>query len=106
MGSNRKIVIIGLGLIMITFASCSKNKVLLAFRGKLSAVEGNKVVTEYCQNCHTHKAFEPNDHVISVSKLYSQEEYARAKECRQCHTLDVDFWNREEQRTHYPADVK
>jgi len=91
---------------MITFASCSKNKVRLAFRGKLPAVEGNKVVTEYCQNCHSHKSFEPNEHVISVSKLYSQEELIRAKECRQCHSLDVDFWGREEQRTHYPANVK
>jgi len=106
MGNKYKAVILSIGFVMISFVGCSNNKVRKAFKGELTPVEANKVATEYCQSCHVHKTFEPNDHVISVSKLYSQEEFIRAKECRQCHTLDIDFWNREEQGTHYPAEIK
>ncbi len=84
-----------------TFA-CSRTLVDKAFKGKLSLAESNKVITNYCQNCHVHKDKPASNHIRQETDKYKREPFVSASDCRVCHYLKKDFWGRLEQKTHKP----
>ncbi|MFQ5560965.1 MAG: hypothetical protein ACE5FU_10335 [Nitrospinota bacterium] len=85
---------------------CAKAPLQKAFDGTLPPHKSNKLISQYCQSCHNHKDFQPDEHVIALSENYKKNLYARAKECRVCHHLQVDIWKYEKHLTRYPGDVK
>ena len=90
----------------LLISGCSKNNLKEAFKGSMEPLQGNKIISDYCQSCHTHKIFDRNEHVIGNSKLYGKNLYSRARECRICHFIEKDFWGYVTHITRYPSEAE
>lgn len=98
--SNLKLIL--LVILALLSPACNKSVIRQSFDGKLSILEGNRVIYEYCQGCHAHRNLLSDDHVIEVSKKYPSEMYKRAKECRTCHYIEKNFWGNITRKTWFP----
>jgi hypothetical protein len=76
-----------------------------ALRGEFSSEENNDIITEYCQSCHIHRAFDPSNHTVQVHALYDREPYTTTIECRICHLVHENTWGMKRRKTLWPAQV-
>ena len=94
----------GMGLAIL--AGCTTIAVEKAFRGDLPPGKANKVIGNYCQSCHIHKAFDPLRHVTSVRSLYKRRVFRKARECRTCHYIEKNWMhNQHKRKTRMPDDA-
>ena len=95
------------GILLLALVSCSTPRIQQAFQGKFEFTENNRVINDYCQGCHIHKSFLPDQHVSTVVKLYDRPPYTQARECRVCHYLQGDPAEKLEHRgTRWPEWVE
>ena len=92
-----------LPIVSLWLVSCATSDVEKAFTGKYEYQKETKIITEYCQSCHTHKAFDPIDHTEKITVEYSDEPYVSATDCRTCHSVRKNFWNDLIRTTHNPS---
>jgi hypothetical protein len=76
-----------------------------ALQGRLPPEESNTLITEYCQTCHIHRAFDPANHTERVQALYDRPPYNATNECRTCHLVRKDAWGARLRKTIWPAQV-
>jgi len=94
------------GILLLVLVSCSKTRLEQAFQGKFEFTENNRIINDYCQSCHAHKNFLPDQHVSLTVRLYDKPPYTQARECRVCHSLEGDPAQKNEQRrTRWPQWV-
>ncbi|MBI4642079.1 MAG: hypothetical protein HY731_15435 [Candidatus Tectomicrobia bacterium] len=77
--------------VALFLTGCTTPRIEKAFRGKLGETEDNRVITEYCQSCHTHRNQPLSTHITDMTLLYDQKPYSEARECSVCHSLDKSF---------------
>jgi hypothetical protein len=92
-------------LTCLSVLACQPDRLDKALRGKLPPVESNEVITEYCQSCHIHRAFNPVPHIARVHSLYDRAPYTTEAECRLCHLVKEDTWGTKLRKTLWPAQV-
>ena len=85
---------------------CSTLDVEKAFDGEFSRAKNNKIINDYCLNCHVHKDFIAQDHIIKKRKSYRKNFYRKTSDCRTCHYVEK-IWSRNDlkRKTRYPALV-
>jgi len=94
------------GMLLALLTGCSNVEVEQAFKGEFRAGKANKIIGEYCQNCHIHKDFDPSLHVSNVRSLYKRPVFIKARECRSCHYIEKDWMhNQHERKTRMPDDA-
>ena len=94
----------GIGFTILS--GCSHMEVEKAFRGDLPPGKANKVIGNYCQSCHIHKAFDPLLHVANVRSLYKRRVFRKARECRSCHYIEKNWMhNQHKRKTRMPNDA-
>ena len=94
----------GIGFAILS--GCTHMEVDKAFRGELPAGKANKVIGNYCQSCHIHKAFDPLRHVTNVRSLYKRRVFRKARECRTCHYIEKNWMhNQHKRKTRMPDDA-
>jgi hypothetical protein len=93
------------GIVLLSLTACQPNALDEALKGKLPTEAGNQVITEYCQSCHIHRAFDPVPHWPRMHALYDREPYTAAVECRVCHLINEDTWGTKRRKTLWPAQV-
>ena len=94
----------GIGFAILS--GCTSMEVEKAFRGDLPPGKANKVIGNYCQSCHIHKAFDPLLHVANVRSLYKRRVFRKSRECRSCHYIEKDWmFNQHERKTRMPDDA-
>lgn len=91
--------------IFLSLTACRPDTLKQALRGKLPPMESNEVITEYCQSCHIHRAFDPDQHIPRVGNLYDRQPYATAVECRVCHMVRENTWGVKRRKTLWPSQV-
>lgn len=97
------LIIILLGLF---FSGCRTTRIEDAFDGDYSLEKNNKMINEYCQSCHIHKDFVPEEHVTKLRPKYKMKIFRRATECRTCHYLEKKFTENEfSRKTRTPSQV-
>jgi hypothetical protein len=94
-----------MGMALLSLSACQSNKLDDALQGKLPVEEGNLLITEYCQSCHIHRAFDPAPHLPRMHALYDRQPYTEATECRVCHLVNEDTWGMKRRKTLWPAQV-
>ena len=87
----------------LLLGSCATSDVEKAFDGKYGYQKETKIITGYCQSCHTHKSFDPIGHASSITAEYSKEPFVSATDCRTCHSVRKNFWNDLVRTTHNPS---
>lgn len=90
--TRRILILAALALGLAGATGCSSDQTLKAFKGKLDAREGEKVMIEYCQSCHSHKDFTPLIHQEEARVGYFEEPFLSAQTCNVCHFVKEDFW--------------
>jgi hypothetical protein len=55
-----------------SLTACQPRPLEEALQGRPSPEESNIIITEYCQTCHIHRAFDPADHTERVKALYDR----------------------------------
>ena len=94
------------GIGFAIFSGCSPMELDKAFRGDLPPGKANKIIGNYCQSCHIHKAFDPLRHVANVRSLYKRIVFRKARECRSCHYIEKNWMhNQHKRRTRMPDDA-
>ncbi|MBI3014915.1 MAG: hypothetical protein HYY65_07650 [Candidatus Tectomicrobia bacterium] len=94
------------GILLLALVSCSTTRLEQALQGKFEFTENNRIINDYCQGCHVHKGFLPDQHVSSAVRLYDRPPYTQARECRVCHYLEGDPAEKNEHRgTRWPQWV-
>ena len=91
--------------ILLSLTACRPDMLDQALRGKLSPTKSNEVITEYCQSCHIHRAFDPNQHIPRVGALYDRQPYTTSVECRVCHLVFENTWGMKRRKTLWPSQV-
>ncbi|RMF93091.1 MAG: hypothetical protein D6736_02310 [Nitrospinota bacterium] len=71
----------------ILLSSCSKPVLEQAFQGDLPPAEANKVINDYCLECHVHAGFSADQHLERSRQFYDRPPYTQAQECRVCHYI-------------------
>jgi hypothetical protein len=94
-----------IGFALLSLTACQPNKLDDALKGQLPLEEGNQVITEYCQSCHIHRAFDPVPHLPRMHALYDRQPYTVTTECRLCHLVNEDTWGMKRRKTLWPAQV-
>lgn len=91
----------------LIFCGCSSLEVEKAFDGDFSRAKNNKVINNYCLNCHVHRDFQAEEHIIKKRKSYKKKFYRRASDCRTCHYVEK-IWARNDlkRKTRYPSLVR
>ncbi len=69
------------------YAGCEKEPLKEAFKGNYSIGRNNKIINEYCQSCHVHAIFVPDNHINKMNGLYTKRLFQTTNECRTCHYL-------------------
>ncbi|MFQ5692165.1 MAG: hypothetical protein ACE5IM_03860 [Nitrospinota bacterium] len=92
------------GALVLGLASCSKDPLKQALKGKFLATENNRIITNYCRRCHVHRAFAAANHVATVRRRYTVRKFHEAEECRTCHSVDFKMFGPEHRRTLHPPD--
>jgi hypothetical protein len=97
-------VFLGIGFAILS--GCAPRELDRAFTGDLPAGKANKVIGNYCQSCHIHKAFDPLRHVANVRSLYKRHVFRKARECRSCHYIEKNWMhNQHYRKTRMPNDA-
>lgn len=98
--------VLPMALLLFILSSCSTTQLEQAFQGKFAYTENNRIINDYCQSCHVHKNFLPDQHVFRMVNLYNELPYTKARECRVCHYLTGDPAENDEHRgTRWPQLV-
>ncbi|MFQ5915416.1 MAG: hypothetical protein ACE5JS_19785 [Nitrospinota bacterium] len=90
--------------LILALASCTKDPLKRAFRGKFLTSENNRIISNYCQSCHVHREFVPEVHMAAVKRRYTVRKLREAEECRDCHSVDFKLFSPEDRRTLHPPD--
>ena len=90
---------------LLSLAACKPDPLDKALRGELSPDESNLTIVGYCQSCHIHRALNPSEHLTYIRTLYDRAPYTVTTQCRACHLVSEDTWNRKHRKTIFPADV-
>ncbi|MEE8110829.1 MAG: hypothetical protein V3T44_07350 [bacterium] len=85
-------------------ASCTKGPLKQALQGKFLASENNRIISSYCQSCHVHRNFAPENHMVAVKQRYTVRKFREAEECRDCHGVKFRFFQTEHRSTLHPPD--
>ena len=94
------------GTLLVLLTGCSNVEVEQAFKGAFRAGKSNKIISEYCKNCHIHKDFDPPEHVSKVRSLYKRAVFRKARKCISCHYIEKDWMhNQHERKTRMPEDA-
>ena len=94
----------GIGFAILS--GCAPMELEKAFKGALPPGKANKVIGNYCQSCHIHKAFDPLRHVANVRSLYKRRVFRKARECRTCHYIEKNWMhNQHKRKTRMPDDA-
>jgi hypothetical protein len=101
----RLVRLFGWVAILLSLTACRPDILDQALNGKLSPTESNEVITEYCQSCHIHRAFDPNQHIPRVGALYDRQPYTTTVECRVCHLVHENTWGMKRRKTLWPSQV-
>jgi hypothetical protein len=96
---------LGVLVTLLSLTACRVNPLHEALKGTLAPDVGNRVITEYCQSCHIHRAFDALTHVPRVQTLYDREPYIEQTQCRACHMVRKDTWGTHRRKTLWPAEV-
>ncbi len=90
----------------LVFCGCSSLKVEKAFNGDFSRAKNNKVINDYCLNCHVHRDFQAETHILKKRKSYKKNFYRKTSDCRTCHYVEK-VWARNDlkRKTRYPSLV-
>jgi hypothetical protein len=90
----------------LVFCGCSTLEVERAFNGEFSKAKNNKVINDYCLNCHVHREFQAQTHILEKRKSYKKNFYRKTSDCRTCHYIKK-IWARNDLRrkTRYPSLV-
>ena len=94
-----------LAVTLLGLTACQQSALDKALVGKLPPDKGNEVITEYCQSCHIHRAFDPSHHTPRMHALYDRPPYTTTTACRTCHLVDEDTWGMKRRKTLWPAQV-
>ncbi len=92
-------------LLLLGFTACQKTELDRALRGEFELAESNDIITEYCQSCHIHRAFDAQNHLARIHDLYDREPYTTTTECRRCHLVRENTWGMKRRKTLWPAQV-
>ncbi len=93
-----------MGVLGPFLVGCFNWSVENAFDGDFSETKNNRLINQYCQNCHIHKDFAPAPHIQAVSQKYKSRFFRSATACRSCHYIEKGFTDREfARKTRYPA---
>jgi len=98
----KKVFPLLMALLFIISIGCTRTLLDKAFKGKFSSYKNNRVINEYCQSCHVHRDFLPDEHVDKVTGLYSNELFSQTIECKTCHYIKKNFWGDIMQKTIKP----
>ena len=90
---------------LLSLAACKLDSLDKALRGELSPDEGNLTIVGYCQSCHIHRALNPSEHLTYIRTLYDRAPYTVTTQCRACHLVSEDTWNRKHRKTIFPSDA-
>jgi hypothetical protein len=90
---------------LLSLAACRVNPLNEALKGTLAPDASNQVITEYCQSCHIHRAFDALSHIPRVQSLYDREPYTAETQCRTCHMVHKDTWGTHRRKTLWPAEA-
>ena len=90
---------------LLSLAACKPDPLDKALRGELSPDESNLTIVGYCQSCHIHRALNPSEHLTYIRTLYDRVPYTVTTQCRACHLVSEDTWNRKHRKTIFPSDV-
>ncbi|MFQ5481138.1 MAG: hypothetical protein ACE5ER_00155 [Nitrospinaceae bacterium] len=97
-------IFLGMGLVFL--AACTSWKVAKAFNGEFSPAENNRVINDYCQNCHIHKTFSASTHLDVAPQGYNRKVFRYATECRVCHFLEISvITEKVTRKTRMPKDA-
>lgn len=98
------ILSVSIGLILMLTSACADRQLDNAFDGDFTADKNNKVITDYCQNCHIHKDFDPEPHIDRLTVKYRRASFRKTRQCRSCHYIKRDWaYNTISQHTRFPA---
>ena len=91
---------------VLVLCSCSSLEIEKAFNGEFSRSKNNRVINDYCLNCHVHRNFQAKEHILKKRKSYKKKIYRKASDCRICHYVEK-IWERSDLRrkTPYPSLV-
>ncbi len=98
----KKVFCVLMGVLFIISMGCAKSLLDKAFKGKFSPYKNNRIINEYCQSCHVHKDFLPDEHIEKVTGLYNNELFNQTIECKTCHYLEKNLWGDIIQKTIKP----
>ena len=101
----RFLKVLCLACVLLSFTACQPRPLEDALKGALPLEEANLIITEYCQNCHIHRTFDPVDHTTRVQDLYDRPPYTTTTACRTCHLVHKDTWGIRLRKTIWPAQV-
>lgn len=78
-------------LLMALLPACEKEPLKQAFNGEYSIGKNNKIINEYCQSCHVHARFVPDNHIDEMNLLYNSRLFRTTNQCRTCHYLEENI---------------
>ena len=90
---------------LLSLTACKPDPLTKALRGEPSPAESNQIIAAYCQSCHIHRALNPSEHLTHIRPLYDRAPYTATTQCRACHMVSEDTWNRKHRKTIFPSDV-
>ena len=91
--------------VLFSLSACRPKPLEEALKGRLAPEDNNRIITEYCQSCHIHRAFEDLSHVPRMQTLYDRSPYTEATQCRDCHLVHKNTWGDRRRKTIWPAEV-
>ncbi len=93
-------------LVFLFSAGCTKDPLKEAFNGEYSSGKNNEIINEYCQSCHVHSHFLPDEHIDEMNVVYSKRLFQVTSECRICHYLDENIFGDVLRKHRRPNQVK
>ena len=97
-----KLHLLFFAMLCLSIQACASKPIDRAFAGKMDRTEETKTIVEYCQSCHLHRKFKAPDHIATITAEYKSEPYGSAEDCRTCHSIKRDFWDKIIRNTHFP----
>jgi hypothetical protein len=90
---------------LLSLTACRPEPLKQALQGELPPEESNIVITEYCQSCHIHRAFDPSAHPARMHGFYDRLPYTATTQCRACHLVRENTWGMKLRKTLWPREV-
>ena len=91
--------------VLLSLSACRPKPLESALKGRLDPEDNNRIITEYCQSCHIHRAFDDLSHVPRMQTLYDRSPYTEATQCWNCHQVHKNTWGDRRRKTIWPAEV-